>query len=195
MIAGYWLATRRRVILGETSGTLFRQVLRRSCRGAMVFVNWWLVGETTLALLMIAAGVIGFGKAGKLPQRIARLGIRVACAPLAMAGTLLGLLLLLTTMSGCESVSEPIYSPSGRVAVRIYDFDEGATGYATDVRVFWTRGLRKANVFTAPWAAVQPADIHWISNSELKIEYHGGPSANDIYCRNTSVVKIVCVPK
>lgn len=161
----------------------------------MLFINWWLVGETTLALLMIAAGVIGFGKAGKLPRRIARLGIRVVCVPVATVGTLLGLLLLLTTMSGCESISEPIYSPSRRVAARIYGFDEGATGYTTDVRVFWARGLRQSNVFTAPWEAVEPADIHWISNSELKIKYHGESSGNDIYCRNTSVVKIVCVPK
>ena len=161
----------------------------------MLFINWWRVSETSLALLLIAAGVIGFGKAGKLPRRIARLGIRVVCVPVAVVGTLLGLLLLLASVSGCESISEPIYSPSGQVAARIYGFDEGATGYATDVRVFWARGLRRANVFTAPWEAVEPTDIHWISNSELRIEYHGEPSANNIYCGSTSVVKIVCLAK
>jgi len=36
----------------------------------MLFVNWWLVGEATLALLMIASGVIGFAKAGKLSGRM-----------------------------------------------------------------------------------------------------------------------------
>ena len=162
---------------------------------AMLFVNWWLLGEITLGLLMIATGVIGFRKAGRLPGRIARVGIRTVCVSVAGVGTLLGLFLLLTAASGCESVSVPIYSPSRQIAVRIYGFDEGATGYATDVKVFWARGLRQANVFTAPWEAVEPADIHWISDSELRIEYHGESSANNIYCRSTAVVKIVCAPK
>lgn len=156
----------------------------------MLFINWWRADETTLALLMIAVGLIGFTKARKLPWRTARVGIRIVSAPVAGVGILPGLLLSLTRLSGCESVSPPIYSPSGQVAVRIYGLDEGATGYALDVRVFWSRGIMQANVFTAPWQAVEPADIHWISGSELRIEYHGEPSGNDIYCGSTPVVKL-----
>jgi hypothetical protein len=162
---------------------------------AMVFINWSLVGETTLALLMIAAGVIGLAKARNLPQRIARIGVRVACVPVAAMGTLLGLLLFLTMASGCESVSAPIYSPSGRIAVRIYYFDAGATGGGTYVRLFWARGFRQANVFSAPWEAVEPANIYWVGDSEMRIEYSGGASAHDVYCASTTVVKIVCTPK
>lgn len=161
----------------------------------MLFINWWLVGETTLALLMIAAGVIALNKANRFPRQIARFGIRMVCLPVAGLGTLLGLLFLLARFSGCESVSSPIYSPSGQIAARIYGLDEGATGYATNVRVFWAKGLRQANVFTAPWEAVEPADIHWISDSELRIDYHGESSPNSIYCRSTTAVKIVCAPK
>jgi len=80
----------------------------------MLFVNWWLVGEATLALLKIASGVIGFAKAGKLSGKWA---IWNPCPvlPVAAVGTLPGLLLMLTTVSGCESASEPIYSLSGQV--------------------------------------------------------------------------------
>jgi hypothetical protein len=161
----------------------------------MLFINWWVVSEATLALLMFAGGVIGFRKARKLPQRVTRFGIRLGCVSVAGAGTFLGLLLLLTTASGCETISTPIYSPSGRMAVRIYDFDEGATGGATSVRVFWARGFRQANVFSAGWEAVRPADIHWISDSEMRIEYRGDAPANGIYCGSAAVVKIVCAPK
>lgn len=47
----------------------------------MLFVNRWLVGEIMVALLMIAAGVIGFGKARRLHARIARIGIRIFQLP------------------------------------------------------------------------------------------------------------------
>ena len=46
----------------------------------MLFV-WWLVGETTLALLLISTGVIGFERAKKLPRRTVRIGIRIVPWP------------------------------------------------------------------------------------------------------------------
>jgi hypothetical protein len=160
----------------------------------MLFINWWIVGGTILALLMIAAGVVGLGKAKNLTRRTARFGVQIVSVPVAVAGILLALLLLLPTMSGCERVSAPIYSPSGRIAVRVYDFDEGATGGAASVEVFWARGFRRSNVFSAPWEAVEPSGIHWISDSEMTIEYSGG-AADHIYCASTAAVKIVCNAK
>jgi len=73
----------------------------------MLFVNWWPVGQTTLALLLISAGVIGFQKARKLPRRTVRFGFRIVCVAVAGVGTLRGLLLLHARASGCESVSGP----------------------------------------------------------------------------------------
>ena len=162
---------------------------------AMVFVNWWLVGETTLAVLLIAAGSVGFAKAKILPQRILTLGVRAVCVPVAGLGTILGLLLLLETVSGCKTVSAPIYSPSGRTAARLYYFDVGATGGGTYVRLFWARGFRQQKVFSAPWRAAGASEIRWISDSEMTIEYSGGAAAHDIYCASTSAVKIVCTQK
>lgn len=132
----------------------------------MLFVNWWLVAETTLVLLVIAAGVVGFTKARNLRQRVLRIGVRTVCVPVAGVGTLFGLLLLLTTISGCESVSAPIYSPSGRTAARLYYFDAGATGGGTFVRLFRVRGLKQEKVFSAPWEAVEAGDIRWISDQK-----------------------------
>ena len=161
----------------------------------MVFINWWVVSETTLALLMMAAGVIGFTKASKVPQRLARFGIRLVSLPLAGIGTLFVLLLLLATVSGCESASAPIYSPSGRIATRIYNLDGGALGGNTYVEVFWARGFRQAQVFGGPWKAVEPSDVHWTGDSEMRIDYRADSPADAYYCRSTAVVKIVCAPK
>ena len=161
----------------------------------MLFVNWWLVGETTLAVLMIAAGAIGFRKVKKLPLSITRFGVRLVCVPIAATGILLGLLLLVTRLSGCESVSSPIYSPSRRVAARVYDYDEGATGGGTQVKLFWAQGLRQANVFAGPWKAVEPQDVYWISDSELMLSYRADAPSDQYACKGTSAVHLVCVPK
>lgn len=159
----------------------------------MLFINWWLVGEFTLALLMIAGGVIGLRKARNQPVRLARVAIRLVCVPLMGLGTLAGLLLFLITVSGCERSSAPIYSPSGRIAVRVYNLDGGATDGSTSVDMFWAKGFRRTNIFTGPWGAVEPSDIHWISDSEMTISTD--VTAHQYYCGSTAVVKIICTPK
>lgn len=161
----------------------------------MLFINWWLMTESTVALLMISAGIIGLSKVKNQTRSLARVGIRLICIPLTGLGTLVGLLLLLVTTSGCEKRSSPIYSPSGHVAVRVYDFDEGATGGGTSVEMFWARGFRQATVFTGPWKAVEPGDIHWVSDSEMTLSYRADAPGDQYYCTSAAVVKIVCIPK
>jgi hypothetical protein len=160
----------------------------------MVFINWWTAGLTAIALLMIAAGAVGLRKAGGLRDRAARIGIRTVSFPAAALGALLGLLLLLTWASGCETFSAPIYSPSGRAAVRIYDIDGGATDGDTGVEVRWAKGFRQAGVFSGPWKSVEPADVRWIGNSELRIAYRA-LTGYKYSCRSTSAVKVLCTPK
>ena len=53
----------------------------------MLFV-WWLVGETTVALLLISTGVIGFERTKKL-LRTVRFGIRIVRVTVAGVGTVL----------------------------------------------------------------------------------------------------------
>jgi len=160
----------------------------------MVFLNWWTVGLTMVALLMVASGAVGLGKAGGLRYRAARVGVRTVSIPVAGLGALLGLLLLLTWASGCETTSAPIYSPSGRAAVRIYDIDGGATDGDTGVEIRWARGFRQANVFSGPWKSVEPADVRWVGDSELRIAYRA-LTGYEYYCRSTPTVKVVCTPK
>lgn len=102
---------------------------------------------------------------------------------------------VLVGISGCENKSAPIYSPSERFSVRIYDVDEGAAGGDTSVELFWAKGSSQSQVFAGPWKAVEPADIHWIGDSELRINYRASIPADSYKCISTAVVKVACAPK
>ena len=162
----------------------------------MMFFDWWIVGEIVLALLMIAAGVFGFRKARKLHQRFARFGLRLVSLPLAGVGTLFALLLISITifskMWGCEKDSAPIYSPSGDLAARVENTDEGATGGETYVVLYWEHGLRLETVYYGPWASVEPKDIRWVSDSELAIHYAYAVSGDGYYCKSSRNVSVIC---
>ena len=109
----------------------------------MMFINWWVACEFLLALVAIAVGVIGFVKAKRLSLRFARWGVKILCLPLSGLGILFLLLLLLVSFSGYEKDSSPIYSPSGKNAIRIKNFDEGATGGESIVTLYWAKGFRQ----------------------------------------------------
>jgi len=162
----------------------------------MMFFNWWVVGEAILALLMIGAGVGGFRKARRLPQRLARIGVRLISVPLAGVGTLLALLLfsatILVRMLGCQSNSAPIYSPSRDLVARVENSDEGATGGETYVVLYWAHGLRNKTVYFGPWASVEPNDVRWLSDSKLAIQYSYTVSGDGYFCKSTPNVSVTC---
>lgn len=162
----------------------------------MLFFNWWIVGEMILALLIAAVGVFGLRKARKLRQRFVRFGVRLVSLPLAGIGTLSVLLLLsmtiLTRMMGCEKDSAPIYSPSGSLAARVENSDEGATGGETCVVLYWAHGLRTKTVYFGPFASVEPKDIRWVSDSVLAIQYAYTVSGDGYYCKSSPNVSVTC---
>ena len=145
---------------------------------------------------MIAAGVFGFRKASKLPQRFARFGVRLVSVPLAGLGTLFALLLLsvtiLTRMWGCEKDSAPIYSPSGDLAARVENSDEGATGGETYVVLYWAHGFRTETVYFGPSASIEPKDVRWLSDSMLAIQYAYTVSGDGYYCKSAGNVSVIC---
>ncbi|MGP8270028.1 MAG: hypothetical protein ACLQLH_08175 [Terracidiphilus sp.] len=162
----------------------------------MMFFDLWIVGEIILALLMIAAGVFGFKKARKLHHRFARFGLRLVSMPLAGVGTVFALLLIsiliFSRMWGCEKDSAPIYSPSGDLAVRVENTDEGALGGETYVVLYWAHGIRIETVYFGPWASVEPKDVRWVSDSELAIQYAYTFSGDGYYCKSLRNVSVTC---
>ena len=153
----------------------------------MLLVNWWFLGELLISLLVTGVAIWGFRHSSRFPQRLMRVGVQLVCLPAGLLGSL-GVLLLVAAL-GCESRSVPIYSPSGELAARIEWVDEGATGGSTTVELYSAHGFRRSVIFWAgEWKSVEPADIHWASDSELTISFHG--QAHN--CASTAAVRVNC---
>ncbi len=155
----------------------------------MPFIGWQFAGVLSLALLMLVLSILGFRRARKMRRQLLRIVVQLLCVPLGILGSLATLLLL--AGSGCESHSAIFRSPSGTVAARIDDSDEGALGGSTTVELFTALGLRRQTVFLGEWKSVQPGDIHWENDLKLTVSYRGQPN----YCKSTTVVKVNCIQR
>jgi hypothetical protein len=156
----------------------------------MIFFDWWFVAELLVVLGLVAAGVLGLSYSRKISGRLVRAGTGLAGTGFAIVGSLLGVLLL--AFAGCRSHSIPIYSPSGKMAVRVENADEGATGGSTDVRLFWAYGLGQQTVYSGPETSVEPKDIHWKNDSELEIRYFDKFSSDAHHCVNQGKISVSC---
>jgi uncharacterized membrane protein len=81
------------------------------------------------------------------------------------------------------------------MAARIENADEGATGGSTDVELFWTHGFKEKTIYQGGWKSVEPADIQWMSNTEVAIRYNSGYSADSYKCASATTVKVTCLPR
>jgi len=159
----------------------------------MVLVDWWFPGVLSAALIMIALAVYGLKAAARIAARFKRVAVQLVCAFVALFGSLAAILLL--AASGCRNHSAPIYSPSRSAAARIENADEGATGGSTSVELFWAHGFREQTVYFGLEQSVEPSDIQWISDSELKIHHSGDYAADSHICKSTARVKVSCLPR
>jgi hypothetical protein len=107
---------------------------------------------------------------------------------------------LLLFVVGCVAVftktvnSMPIYSEDRRHAARVTDFDAGATGGDTSVTVYASYGFQNKVVMSGGWKAVETQDIHWLSNSELLIEYPADTGYGSPACNNFVDINVICRP-
>jgi hypothetical protein len=158
----------------------------------MFFMEWFRVGSIAIGLGLLAACICGFTYARKLRNKPIRIAIRIVSVPLGAIASLA--VLLLIAGSGCVSHSTPIYSPSGELAARIEDADEGATGGETAVELFWAHGFRKQTVYEGEWKPVQQSDIQWNSDTDLVIHYSAAYKP-DYHCYSADVAKVSCSPR
>jgi hypothetical protein len=159
----------------------------------MIFFYWWLVGWLFLCLAMVAAGVYGLRRVPKIEGWFWRVVVGIASVGSALLGSLV--LLILWAGSGCRSHAAPIYSPSGKMAVRIETADEGATGGETWVELYWAHGLSNKEVYSGGWASVEQADIRWKSDSKLIIQIRDAQSDYASHCASGGGVKVECSPR
>jgi hypothetical protein len=159
----------------------------------MLFVDWFFVMLLVAGVIIVAASIFGIRSAAKMRTRTRRVLMLVICVPIGAIASLS--LLLMVAGSGCVTHSSAIYSPSGKVAARVENADEGATGGSTAVELFWAHGFKEKTVYQGGWKSVEPSDIQWISNTQLTIHYSSGYSPDSYNCASAGVVKVTCLPR
>lgn len=158
----------------------------------MFFMEWFRFGAIAIGLALLAGCISGFAYSRKLRNKAMRIAIRVISVPIGAIASLA--VLLFIAGSGCVSHSAPIYSPSGRLAARIDDADEGATGGETSVELFWAHGFRNQTIYEGEWKSVQQSDIHWNSDTDLVIHYSTAYNP-DSHCYSVDIAKVSCSPR
>jgi len=153
----------------------------------MFFIEWWMVQRIVIgvSIMLLGIAVSWYIRRRRIVWRIL---VRLVSLPVAALGGLLALLTI--TASGCQSYSEPIYSPDHLRAVRVRVSDLGATGGGTNVEVYSLHGLRSDLVFSGNWRTVDSWNVHWIGNDELQIT-HYDPAPG--YCRDAGSIRVKCV--
>jgi hypothetical protein len=67
----------------------------------------------------------------------------------------------------------PQYSADRKFALRVTDFDYGATGGQSEVEIYTLFGLRQDTIYFGDWKQVEPRDVQWVGAREVNIFYHG----------------------
>jgi hypothetical protein len=93
----------------------------------MIAIDWRYGGVLIVELLLTSAGIYFFSRATKIRTLLLRIAVSVICLFVSLLGSLAVLASL--AFSGCETHSPMVYSPSGKIAARANNFDEGATGW------------------------------------------------------------------
>ena len=159
----------------------------------MIAIDWRSVGILIAELLVTALAIYGFNKSRKIRTLVLRIAGLLLCGFVSLLGSFATLAFL--ALSSCNTHSALIYSPSGKIAARANDFDEGATGGGTFVTLHWAHGIRSQTVYSGGWKSVVPSDIKWANDSELTIHYDAGFGAPIQPCSSTSQVKVSCIPR
>jgi hypothetical protein len=151
----------------------------------MIFIEWWVVKQCFIGLLMMAVGVFGFWLV-----REQRWLVRGPARLISGLVILWGMYSFLVAGGGYK-YSVPVYSPSQKIAARIDRYDPGELGGPTfdAVKVFSSHGFTSDVVFSGQWESVEPKGIRWKSDSELEISYQG----TEYLCASTLHVRVRCI--
>jgi len=154
----------------------------------MVFIEWWIVRRLVILITAIAL-CSGFVWSVRGKRKRIKVPVMLVGSPVVILAALA--LALQVLAAGCLSYSAPVYSPSHSEAARVRTDDEGGLGGNSHVDVFRHHGLDSQEAYWGEWRSVGPEDIHWVSDTELKIE-HDGPAYT---CESMRSVKVTCIAK
>ena len=155
----------------------------------MVFIEWKFVALICMIASTLTTGACGICLVRKKRWPI-RLSVRLLSSLLVLAAVLGAL--FLWTFPNPTSYSVPVYSPNGKMAARVYEYDASGFGGADNsVELFAAHGFKSRVVFFGEYGSVEITNVRWKSDSELDVSYHG-----TVYnCAGAFKVKVRCTPE
>jgi hypothetical protein len=153
----------------------------------MIFPEWRRILIYCVLFVLIFSSIWAF-RLVRTRHLVVRIPVRIVS--LAVFGLASLLTLSIVSCEFSNTRSTPIYSPDHRHALRIYDYDAGATGGSTEVLLFSHYGLLSNAVFEGNWKAAEPKGVHWVNDREVEILYE--PSYGPPSCMSTGQVTIRC---
>ena len=156
----------------------------------MLFVEWWLIGRICLGLLIIVLPTFSFWVVRNKRWQV-RIPVRILSGFVGLCGVLTWMIMLVIVLAAWPHVySVPVYSPNGKMAARIDDYNTSGFGAADNaVELFTLHGLKSDVVYLGEWNSVRTTDLRWRSDSELEIFYEGPPCE----CKSTRRVSVRCI--
>jgi hypothetical protein len=155
----------------------------------MLFVDWGEVRIGIAAVLLMIA-VFGLVRWSQRKRKVFKVFTWVTSIPMGALSVLLTLFLLMD--QGCETAHPAVYSPDHASAVRVLDWDVGATGGGTSVRVYTDHGFVTNRVYAGGWQSVDGRSVRWLDNRSLEIYYD--PSFREHECVSSSQIQVICTP-
>jgi hypothetical protein len=137
----------------------------------MLFVEWWIVGWRCVGLLLVAVGTFSFWFV-RLKRWPVRLPVWFFSALAAVSGAMV--LSVALGFPNPHNYSVPVYSPSGKMAARIDDWNlSGFGGAGSSDQIFTAHGLKSGVVFSGEFRSVNASNLRWQTDSQLEISYGG----------------------
>ena len=122
----------------------------------MVFIEWWFAVRLFAIVLMLTAGACGIWLVRKKRWPI-RLPVRLLSSLIVLVGVL-GVLFL-WGFPNPNSHSVPVYSPNGKIAARVYEYNASGFGGAdSSVELFAAHGFKSRVVFLGEYGSVEIAN-------------------------------------
>jgi hypothetical protein len=155
----------------------------------VLFIEWWHVELPCVLLLIVGIGIVGFWLVRK-KKSFVRIPVRFLSVCLALSGVLASSLIAFVSLLPGNEYSVPVYSPNGKMAARIVDYNASGLGGADSwVELFSYHGLKSDVVFSGEWKSVEAPNLRWVSDSELEISYEGKVQR----CTSANNVRVRCV--
>ncbi len=140
------------------------------------------------AILTATGAVIWFVRKRR---NLLRIPIVVLSSPIALLAVLFIGLQVLTR--GCESYSDPLYSPNHSKLIRVSTFDGGALGGSSALELLSHHGFSSTYIYRGGWNSVDVSkDVHWLDEEHVTIEYE---PYQFLDCTSTKAVQVRCSEK